>query len=532
MATDLGTLLIRVGVRGVQDVTDQLKKVGDTAKESSKGIGILDIALGTLAGNLAGKAVGGLMRMPGMLFNAGAAAVNLSNQFEGIKVGLEAITGSAEQAEEKLDFIKRLAIPSEYTVSQIAEAGMMIEGMGLRLNRVLPLITQLTMGTRQTGEEYQRMAVGIFARLKEGILPGPEQLVPFGLSEAALSQFAENVGPDGKIVREAKNMLDALERLITTRFGQTLELAANTGQAKMSALADVLEQTVARLGDALKRMVMPVVDALSGWLRYLKDSNWIDQFAERLGAAFHIAGNAVTSPIDYMVSHVLALAEHLPDILKTAAETFSDIMDRVFGKWEDLSKVISGGTLGLRIDRAIQEMLPSYMFGVDAPEPLKSLIGAIPGIGLFAGARSKREVLAGFDEEIKRREAAGATSPVLTAITEALMPGTKRPDYTKLIDNRAATLMEGMSKARTRYEQEGAVLPTDTQPDQGWGKLAAPIADTAAATRATAKHTREMADAFRDLRGTMFGGGQRTRGAVSSIEAQIALARALGMGIG
>lgn len=529
MATDLGTLLIRVGVRGVQDVTIGLQKVGDAAKESSKSVGVLDIALGTLAGNIAGKVLGGLMSLPGMLFNAGAAAVNLSNQFEGIKVGLEAITGSAAKAEQKMAFIKALAIPSEYTAGQLAEAGMMIEGMGLRMEKVLPLVTKLTMGTRRTGEEYQRMAVGsIFGRLAQGVQPEMQAMSAFGIGRGALAEFGAKFGPNGEMLSTAKEMLDALERLIETRFGRALELAANTGQAKMSALADMWEQSVARLGDALKRLVMPAVDQLAGWFRFMLQGGWIDQFATRLGSAFGIAGDAIKSPMDFVISHLLAVAENLPDMLKTAAQAFSDIMDRVFGKWDAMTKILAGGTLGLRLDRMVQETLPTWMFGADAPPWAKAMLKAVPGIGLFAGARSKREVLADFDAEIKRREDMLTQPAFMAAITEALAPGSKTTDYGAIVKSRAAQLFLQMRA----LPASATVVPGDPDPSAGWGKLAAPIADTATATRATAKHTREMADAFRDLRGTMFGGGQRTRGAVSSIEAQIALARALGMGIG
>lgn len=47
-----------------------------------------------------------------------------------------------------------------------------------------------------------------------------------------------------------------------------------------------------------------------------------------------------------------------------------------------------------------------------------------------------------------------------------------------------------------------------------------------------ARNTREMADAFRDLRVEMFGGGRRAAAAASSTEVELALARALGLGIG
>lgn len=531
MATDLGTLLVRVGIRGVQDVTTGLQQVGDSAKAAGNSIGVLDIALGTLAGNLASKVVGGILSLPAMFYNAGAAAVATSNKFESIRVGLEAITGSAAEAERKMQFIKALAIPSEYTAGQLAEAGMMIEGMGLRLEKVLPLITKLTMGTRRTGEEYQRMAVSsVFGRLAQGVQPEMEAMSAFGISRGALAEFGAKFGPNGEMLSSAQEMLDALERLINTRFGRALELAANSGQAKMSALADMWEQSVARIGDAVKRMVMPVVDRLGSWLQFMLTSGWLDALSNKLGAAFGMIGKDAPDRIDNVMATVLAVAEKLPDLMKNAAAVFAEGIKVAVDQLVKAVSYLSAGTLGLRIDRSMQEALPDYMFGPNAPTWVKAVMRSIPGIGMFLGARSKAEVLAGFDEEIKRREALAAKS------TYAFLDATQGQ-----ILSAGSGSMSGptIDQLRMSYLQAfksmgaaGTALPYDPNPEQGWGRLAAPITDTANASRATARNTREMADAFRDMRGTLFGGGQRARGAVSSIEAQIALARALGTGIG
>jgi hypothetical protein len=178
-----------------------------------------------------------------------------------------------------------------------------------------------------------------------------------------LAQFGAVFGPNGEMLSDAKTGLDALERLIETRFGRILELAAKTGPAKLSAMADMWEQTVARMGDALKALVMPIVERLSGWLKFIMDTGWLDRFASGMAEAFGIAGGATANPIDAIMAKALALAEQLPQIMHNAAMAFARVMEAVFGKFDQLVGILSGDTLGLRLDRMIQAALPDWMFG-------------------------------------------------------------------------------------------------------------------------------------------------------------------------
>lgn len=508
MATDLGTLLVRVGITGVKDVKLALSDVGNAAERTSRQFGMLQTALGTMGGILGAQVFGGLMRLPGMLWNAGAGAITLSNQFESIKVGLEGITGSAAEAERKMQFIKALAIPSEYTVSQIAEAGLMVEGMGMNLDRVLPLITKLTMGTRRTGEEYQRMAVGsVFGRLAQGIMPDMQAMSAFGLSRRALAQFGAQFSKNGEIMSTAREMLDALERLINSRFGRALELAANTGQAKLSALADIWEQTVARLGDALKAGVMPIVDRLSTWLQFLTKSGWLDQFVARLTAAFQPAGQTVLGPIDVIMASVIALAEKLPDILKIAGQWFGQALSAAVSGLTDFLDLLTSGALGAYAKAAYYEQL-HVMAG---------------GPAWFEEADSYRKL---------------AESLMLKSSTER--EGRQRDVMRGLRDIPTASgwtdRREELLRQVTRFKPASGVPTSNADWFNATGGLGAMVepamSDTARASRDTARNTRETADALRDMRATMFGGGRRTQSVVSSIEAQIALSRALGYGIG
>lgn len=512
MATDLGTLLVRVGITGVRDVKVALSDVGNAAERTSRQFGMLQTALGTMGGILGAQVFGGLMRLPGMLWNAGAGAVALSNQFESVRVGLEGITGSAEEAERKMAFLKALAIPSEYTVSQLAEAGQMIEGMGMNLEKVLPLITKLTMGTRRTGEEYQRMAVGsIFGRLAQGVQPEMQAMSAFGLSRQALSQFGAQFGKNGEMLSTAREMLDALERLINTRFGRALELAANTGQAKLSALADIWEQTVARLGDALKAGVMPIVDRFASWLQFLTKSGWLDQFVARLTAALQPAGQTVLGPIDVIMATVLAMAEKLPALLRSAGEWFGKALQMATAGLINIVDRISTGTLALEIDRAFQASLPDWAFDANL-------------------GRSKQQVLTDFDVEIKRR----MINAEMARRASARALGKDFSDIPTVVglDARRDELLRQFS----RFTPASGVPTSNADwfnATGGLGEMVEPaMSETARASRDTARNTRETADALRDMRATMFGGGRRTQSVVSNIEAQIALARALGYGIG
>lgn len=518
MAADLGTLLVRVGITGVRAVTDGLQQIGTGAQQTGRHVSalgsIMQTAEGTFTGIMASHAVAAASRMGSSIFGVLGNAIKLSNEFENIAVGLQAITGSADTARAKLDFVKELAKPSEFTAKQLAEAGMMIEGMGLRLEKVLPLITKLTMGTRRVGEEYQRMAVGIFARIAQGTMPEREALAAFGLSRQALEEFGALFDPNGELLSDAQTTLDALARLIETRFGAALDLAASTGQAKLSALADMWEQTLARLGDAIKLMIMPIVDRLGEWLQWLQRSGWLETFAARLGAVFGKVGADALTPLDRVMAAVLAMAERLPDLLRTAAEWFGKALEHSTRSLTKLLDILEAGTLLLRIDRSIQASLPSWMFG--------------PGWG-SGMLRSKEQVVADFDREIRRREEAVARAREREG--KALIQSFGAIPEQAGLGTRMRQILASFETARTGGRLT-AGLPQDPRPELGWGRLLPAIAKTADAGLETARNTRTIADTLRDMRLTMFGGGPRARAAVSSIEVEIALARALGYGIG
>lgn len=510
MATDLGTLLVRVGITGVREVKTSLGQVGDAAQATSQKFSVLQGAASTMLGVLGSGVVSSIAKLPAMLLGAAGSAVKLSNEFESIEVGLQAITGSAETAAQKMSFIKQLAVPSELTARQLAQAGMMIEGMGLRMERVLPLVTKLTMGTRRVGEEYQRMAVGsVFGRLAQGMMPEIEALSSFGISRAALAQYGAVFGPNGELLSGAETSLNAIEKLINTRFGRALELAANTGQARLSALADMWEQAVARLGEALKRFVMPVVERLGEWLKWLQESGWLNQLAERLGAVFGNIGSNALGPIDTIMATVLAVAERLPQLLKVAGEWFGVALNNATAGLVMVVDMLSSGAIG-SLARA------------QAHEAWAATGLSFNRAGRLRDAAAWREVAASqmAEAQAKRDLNAKRMAKGFSAI----------PSEAGIPERRNAILQE-FAKARASGALAGG-LPQDQHPELGWGNLIPAIARTAHATGETARNTRSMAESLRDLRATVWGGGRRTHATVSSIEAQIALARALGYGIG
>jgi hypothetical protein len=507
MATDLGTLLVRVGIRGVHDVTSGLQDISVAAQHTGKSIGMLDVAFGSLAGNLMTGALGALGRVPGMLMGAASYAVTLSNEFESIRVGLESITGSADKAARKFAFLKELAIVTEGTTLDLARAGMMVEGMGLRIEKVLPLIAKLTMGTQRTGEEYQKMAVGsIFGRMAQGQMPEIEAMSAFGIGKAALAEFGAKFGPNGEMMSTATEMLTALERLINTRFGRALDLAANTGKAKMSAMVDIWQQIVARFGDSLKAGLMPVFDRISQWLTWILNSGYLDNLAARLAAVFGTIGTNTLGPLDKIMATMLAMAERLPQLLKVAGEWFGTALTNATAGLMWMVDMLSSGAIGSRARAAA--------------------LDAYAESGLSGNRKERRQDAAAWRSAAESQMNSAFVTRSLYA-KQAAMGFAAIPDAAGIPERRDQIL-----RAFGMMDKGGSKLPSDPDPGAGWGRTAAAITNTSTATRETARNTREIADNFRDLRGTMFGGGNRARGAVSSIEAQIALARALGYGIG
>jgi hypothetical protein len=224
----------------------------------------------------------------GGLVAAGVSALKASADFEQTAVTLEVLSGSAEKAAAKLDFMRRLAIPSTFTFKQLSEAGVEVEAFGLRLERILPLIAKLGAAFKPDAAGLMEM-VNIFGRIAQGQFPEIRALSRFGLNKQQFAQQGIQFSKSGELLSNARDTLNALDRIINDKYGQILERVQNTTNSKLTSLQDTWEQVMRKIGDILARYVLPLVEKLSAALDRLGQGNRLQKIADSIGHAFKVA---------------------------------------------------------------------------------------------------------------------------------------------------------------------------------------------------------------------------------------------------
>lgn len=284
--TQVEELISRVTVQGDSKYLGALSKMDSAA-----------VKFGRTATSMAGRVTGAFASIgramtsnvgilgagvgAGGLFGIGAMALKASADVEQLTVTLEALTGSAETAQRKLQFIRALAIPSPFTFRQLAEAGTQLESFGLRVEKVLPLASKLGAAFGASTEDLQTIG-RLFGRLAQGDFPDIEIMSRFGLNKAQFRQQGIKFDENGQMESSAREALDALDRIVNTKYGNILQKISSTTNAKLATLQDKWQITMAKIGDGIAKSVIPWLDRLSAFLDKLSQGDGLTKFTQKL----------------------------------------------------------------------------------------------------------------------------------------------------------------------------------------------------------------------------------------------------------
>jgi len=262
-------------------------------------------------------------------------AVEAASQFEMFRVTLEVLTGSAEKAEQKLDFMRRLAIPSTFTFQQLAEAGTQLESFRVPLEKALPSIAKL--GAAFPNKEIGDF-VNLFGRLASGDFPDLEALSGAGLSKLDFMRKGIKFDAQGSLLSSSRKTMDALESIINDRYGTILDKVANTTASKLATARDKWEQNLRKIGDAIIKYLNPALDKLSVFLDKLDKDRSFDKFLKNLG------DNFVRFVV--MVFKVFAALMAVVALLKFA---FRDVVGGILATVGALAAIAGGAYFGTKL---------------------------------------------------------------------------------------------------------------------------------------------------------------------------------------
>ena len=212
--------------------------------------------------------------------------------FETLQQRLSALT-TPESAKNILEFVRRLAEPSNFTSEQLANSAVQLEAFGLESRRILPIIAQLGMAFGADTEKL-KVLTDMFGRLSQGQMPDVQVMAGFGISKSKLMKEGIKFDAQGSLLSSTREVFKALEKLVERDYGKIFETMQKTGDAKLASVIDVFERLKIRIGDALAPMAKTVLDALSNVLSALEKTKVLEELARVMTLPFRSLEKAVT----------------------------------------------------------------------------------------------------------------------------------------------------------------------------------------------------------------------------------------------
>jgi hypothetical protein len=211
--------------------------------------------------------------------------------FEELQARLSALKGPAK-ANDILDFVRKLAEPSNFTTDQLANSAVQLEAFGLNAKRILPTIAQLGMAFGADAEKL-RLLTDMFGRLSQGQLPDVQVMAQFGLSKSKLMKEGIKFDNQGSLVSSTREVFVAIEKIVNRDYNKIFDQMAKTGNAKLASLTDVFERLKIQIGMQLSESAKIAISGFADALGALEKSGVLEQAARTMLLPFEALGKVL-----------------------------------------------------------------------------------------------------------------------------------------------------------------------------------------------------------------------------------------------
>ena len=208
------------------------------------------------------------------------STVEAAFNFEQLQARLSALT-TPEKATDILSFVRKLAEPSNFTTQQLAESSVQLEAFGLNSKRILPIMAQLGMAFGADAEKL-RLLTDMFGRLSQGQLPDAQVMAQFGLSKSKLMKEGIKFDNQGSLVSSTREVMIAIEKIVTRDYGKIFDKMANTGNAKLASLTDVFERLKISVGMQLAETAKGAITSFTNVLIAIEKTGIIERAAKSM----------------------------------------------------------------------------------------------------------------------------------------------------------------------------------------------------------------------------------------------------------
>lgn len=303
-------------------------------------------------------------------------------------------SGPLETAKRKMEYVSKFAQNALGEFDDLAEAGTKLEASGLMMERILPSISDLAGAFGASRQNVLELA-NAFSKLAGGSSgEALEVLREFGITRAALEREGIKFDKGGQLLSDVRNTLEAIERIVQTKFSAISQIMAGTFEQRMSNLGDVWNRLLDRFGQAWLPFIGKITETSQNVLGFLTDSSWVGNLSEKLSGFFEGFFN---EKILRVVFTLVSLVERLPEALKWAKTTAEHFIGFLMDGFVRIYNFL--GELGDRIRDFLGKGITGAISSLESA--VGKMIGKMVGIN-FTG------VLFGIPEAKVKAAAIGA----------------------------------------------------------------------------------------------------------------------------
>jgi hypothetical protein len=279
---------------------------------------------GSALAGIGGVAIAGSIAGFGML---GKTAFDAAVSFESLNSRLTAITGSGKKAAEVLDMVRKVAGPSPFTFSQLANLAVGLESIGLETNALLPRLANLGAAFGASEEKLASL-LNMVQQLKGGQIPDMGQLSMFGMNRSDFAKQGIKFDKGGGLEQgQEMKVFEAFVKIIDTKYSGMLDGLQNDTATKLASLEDAWEGTMRKIGQKMITILTPYIQYTTDFLGRMMDSGVLADITEKFFGPMQdftkgFTDGKVQASVDRLLASIVAITASIPDIL---SDTFKNI---------------------------------------------------------------------------------------------------------------------------------------------------------------------------------------------------------------
>jgi hypothetical protein len=311
---------VKLGVDGMGQIVSALDKVksglGQVAQKAQ--------GAGSALAGIGGVAIAGSIAGFGML---GKTAFDAAVSFESLNSRLTAITGSGKKAAEVLDMVRKVAGPSPFTFSQLANLAVGLEATGVETNAMLPRLANLGAAFGASEEKLASL-LNMVQQLKGGQIPDMGQLSMFGMNRSDFAKQGIKFDKGGGLEQgQEMKVFEAFVKIIDTKYSGMLDGLQNDTATKLASLEDAWEGTMRKIGQKMITILTPYIQYTTDFLGRMMDSGVLADITEKFFGPMQdftkgFTDGKVQASVDRLLASIVAITASIPDIL---SDTFKNI---------------------------------------------------------------------------------------------------------------------------------------------------------------------------------------------------------------